>query len=242
MVSNQNDDCVRPERERARTRRWVQSVGAHLLIVDPCVDGSSFDADMAARGVHVTRVDSTIDALIEFGRIDPEVVIVSSRAQGISAAEFVQKLLEYGSPAIIALVEAGGSDLDGPLFLAGATAAMGRPYTADAVWTLLQKSARALDDHAHLVFGPIALDARAFTVHIHGKRVPDLALKEFELLRALMYRAPEMMTDIDLRREVWSGRAGDTTVKVHVRRLRSRLEGAATIRRVHGRGYALAID
>lgn len=231
----------RPERERALTRRWVQSAGAQLLVVDPVRDAVGFDAEMSSRGVHVTRVSSTIDALVEFGRRNPEVVIVSPRADGLPGSDLVRKLLEYGHPLIVAVVETG-EESDTSLFLAGAAAAVGRPYTADAVWKLLQQSARALDDHVHVAYGPIVLDARAFTVHLDGKRVPDLALKEFELLRALMYRAPEMMTDAELRQEVWAGKAGDTTVKVHVRRLRSRLDSVATIRRVHGRGYALAVD
>lgn len=244
-MSARGVEFARPERERAHTRRWVQLVGAHLLVVDPAIDGACFDAAMTARGVHVTRVDSTIDALVEFGRGNPTAVIVSHKASGLPAPDFVRKLLEYGTPLMIAVVEEGDSVSAEAVFHAGATVALERPYTAQSVWDLLQRSAHALDDHAHLSCGAIVLDARAFTVHIRGARTPDLPLKEFELLRALMYRAPEVLTNEDLRFTLW-GTTDDTpsanTIAVHVGRLRARLDGAAEIRRVRGRGYALTVD
>lgn len=245
MTSSDIPESARPERERARTRHWVRSAGAQLLVVDPLPDDCGFDADMSARGVHVTRVGSTIDALIEFGRRNPEAVIVSPRAVGLSVAEFVCKLMEYGSPTVLGVVETGESGLDGSLVLPGVSTVVGRPYTAERVWNLLQQSAHALDHHAHLSYGPIVLDAAAYTVHIHEERVPSFPLKEFQLLRALMYRAPEVLTNEDLRAEVWGGpndRASDATIRVHVRRLRARLDGVAEVRRVNRRGYALSID
>ncbi len=244
-MSAHDVEFVRPQRERARTRRWVQGAGAHLLVVDPRSDGARFDEDMAARGVHVTRVDSTLDALVEFGRGNPAAVIVSQEASGLPAPDFVKKVLEYGSPLMIAVGEEGDSGSIGCLLLAGATTALVRPYTAEVVWNLLHQSANPLDDHARLSYGPIVLDARAFTVHIRGSRIPDLPLKEFEMLRALMYRAPEVVTNEELRVDVWGTTdeaAGDGTIRVHVRRLRARLEGAAEIRSVRRRGYALTVD
>lgn len=83
--------------------------------------------------------------------------------------------------------------------LAGVRAAVERPYTASTIWDLLQGSAHALDDYACVTFGPIELDARAYTVRLHGQRIPDLPLKEFEMLRALLYRAPEVLTNEELR-------------------------------------------
>ena len=59
-----------------------------------------------------------------------------------------------------------------------------------------------------------------------------------------MQRAPEIVSDEDLAVALWGThrRGGrDNTMSVHVRRLRTRLEGIADIRRVRGRGYALAL-
>ena len=80
---------------------------------------------------------------------------------------------------------------------------------------------------------------------MRGERIQDLPLKEFELLRALMFHAPEIMSNDELRVSLW-GTEGtqilDNTLAVHVARLRNRLQGIARIRRIRGRGYALTLD
>ena len=75
--------------------------------------------------------------------------------------------------------------------LAGVGAAVTRPYTAETVWDVLQQASPALDGHARVTFGPIELDARAYAVRVNGERIADLLLKEFEVLRTLMYHAPK---------------------------------------------------
>jgi DNA-binding response OmpR family regulator len=95
------------------------------------------------------------------------------------------------------------------------------------------------------VVGRIELDAASYRVLIDGERIADLPLKEFELLRTLMLRAPDVVTDEELRRELWGVTArspSSNTIAMHVARLRSRLGDAATVRRIRGRGYALAVE
>ena len=78
---------------------------------------------------------------------------------------------------------------------------------------------------------------------VKGERIRDLPLKEFELLRTLMHRAPEVLPDQDVWRELWGHeQINGNTLAVHVARLRHRLEGVARIRRIRGRGYLLALD
>ena len=130
--------------------------------------------------------------------------------------------------------------------LAGVSAVVERPYAAATLWDLLQGSSQALDDHARVSFGPIELDAGAYTVRLHGERIrPDLPLKEFEMLRALLYRAPGVLTNEELRASVWGSQGAlprNNTLAVFAGRLRHRLEGVATIRRVRGRGYSLTLE
>jgi len=96
-----------------------------------------------------------------------------------------------------------------------------------------------------VVVGPIELDATAYSVRVDGERIADLPLKEFELLRTLMLRAPGVVTDEELRAALWGGTAGwrsGNTIAMHVTRLRARLGDVATIRRIRGRGYSLTLD
>jgi DNA-binding response OmpR family regulator len=225
---------------RGPAERWTQ-----LLVVDPRGDGERLRNDMAWRGVHVTRVGSTLDGLIEFGRTNANAVIIAPDAPGLPATEFVSKIREYGAaPFVIAALDGADAAEAGPLMLAGAGAAVTRPYTAETVWDVLQKSGHALDGHARVTFGPLELDARAYTVRVDGERIADLPLKEFEVLRTLMHRAPEVLSDDELRAAVWGTDAGGppaNTIAVHVGRLRNRLQGVARIRRIRGRGYSLTL-
>jgi DNA-binding response OmpR family regulator len=218
---------------------------AHLLVVDPLVDATRLTAEMADRGVLTTVTGSTVDALVEFGRHRPTTVIVAPRASGISATAFVEAVRRFASPFIIAVLDRRAPGDVGELVLAGSSAVIESPYDAVTVWDLFHGPSPDQQERGRLVFGPLELDARAFSVTVDGRRLQDLPLKEFELLRALMDRAPEVVSNDELRLSVWGEGTGtilDNTLAVHVARLRSRLHGTARIRRLRGRGYALAVD
>ena len=237
-----------PQRQvtvRAQSDHWTEATGAHLLVVDPRDDDVPTRAFMNARGVHVTWVRSTLDGLVEYGRVKPYAVIVSSAADGIPASQFVSKVREHGSPFVIAALNDANAAEAPALVLAGAGAVLSEPYTAGNIWELLQRFSHALDHHARLSFGPIDLDASAYIVRVNGERIADLPLREFELLRILMYRAPDVLSDEELRASLCrSGAEGPTsnTIAVHAGRLRNRLEGVAQVRRVRGRGYSLTLS
>lgn len=181
---------------------------------------------------------------LSFGRLHPSAVVVAPESAGLPATEFVSKIRECGPTFIVASLECAESPEAGPLLLAGAAAAVTRPYDAATLWDLLGKSANGLDDHAKVTFGPIELDARAYIVRVNGERIDDLPLKEFEMLRAFMYAAPEVLSNADLRSALWADRDGgpsDNTISVYVARLRNRLEPSVRIRRIRERGYSLTL-
>lgn len=235
---------ARRQAARAHLHRWVETSGPHVLVVDPDADGGELAEAMAGRGVHVTWVESTLDALVEYGRIDPHAIVIAPCAPGIPADEFVGAVRRHGSPYVIAAGEtesAEGTAL-GSLMLAGAAAVVRRPYAAGDLWDLLSHGPRSLAEHARVGFGPLELDATAYAVRVDGQRISDLPLKEFELLRALLLRAPGVVTDDELREELWgpsNRRPGGNTIAMHVTRLRGRLAGVVEIRRIRGRGYSL---
>jgi DNA-binding response OmpR family regulator len=229
---------------RRYLRRWAETAGAQLLVVDPGTDDAGLADGMAGRGVHVTWVASTVDGLVEFGRLDPHTVVVSPEAPGVPAADFVSTIRRHGSPYVVAALEHDNAAEIGVLMLAGASAVVTRPYSPGRLWELLSHSPRSLADHARLVVGPIELDAAAYQVVIDGERIPDLPLKEFELLRALMLRAPGIVTDVELRDALWGSgdiRPSGNTIAMHATRLRRRLGEVADVRRIRGRGYSLTV-
>lgn len=229
---------------RGYLHRWAETAGAQLLVVDPGTDEAGLTAGMAGRGVHVTWVPTTLDGLIAFGRLEPQAVVVSPEAPGVPVAEFVTAIRNHGSPYVVAgLEQTTPADLGG-LMLAGASAVVARPYSADHLWELLSHAPQSLGDHARLIVGSIELDAAAYRVLIDGERIADLPLKEFELLRVLMLRAPGVVTDNEIREALWGAagrRPGGNTIAMHVTRLRHRLGTSADVRRIRGRGYALTV-
>ena len=224
------------------SRRWAEATGAQLLVVDPLADKEPLTDAMADRGVHLVWVDSTVDGLVEFGRVHPNAVVVDPRAPGIPAAEFVSVIRRHGAAYVVAVLERSEPERAGELLRAGVSALMPTAYTAHHLWEALTASPEPLSERAHLGVGPIELDADAYTVSIDGVRLKDLPLKEFELLRELMRRAPRVVTDEELRAALWgAGAATGNTIAMHVTRLRARLGTAATVRRIRGRGYALMV-
>lgn len=233
---------TRGDSARAYLHRWAETAGTQLLVVDPLPAQGQLTDELAGRGVHVVWADSTVDGLVEFGRVHPTAVVVDPRAPGIPAAEFVSVIRRHGATYVIAVLERTAPDGAGELLKAGASAIVPTRYTATQLWEALRASPEPLDGRAHLEVGPIVLDAAAYSVRIDGQRIPDLPLKEFELLRELMLRAPGIVHDDELRTALWgAGRASGNTIAMHVTRLRSRLGGAADVRRIRGRGYSLTV-
>lgn len=229
---------------RTYLHRWAEAAGAHLLVVDPQEESDSLSEAMAARGVHVTWARTTTDGLIEFGRHDPQAVVVAPEAPGLPAEEFVAAMMRYGAPYVVASLEHARAADVAAVMLAGASAVVTRPYSAPELWELLNRSPRPLQEHARVVVGPIELDAGAYQVSINGERIADLPLKEFELLRTLMLRAPGIVTDDELRDALWGTadrRPSGNTIAMHVTRLRARIGSVADVRRIRGRGYSLTL-
>ena len=194
-------------------------------------------------GVQVTVVSGTVAGLIEFGRLDPPAVVVASSAGGdVTASAFIREIKLHSSPLVVVALDSATDPEGANLLIAGAAAAVIRPYSAEALWSVLERSGRIFDD-ARITRGPIEVDSQAFVVRVHGQRLADFPLKEFEMLRLLLQHAPEVISDEELRTSLW-GAAPLThnTIAVHAARLRHRLDGVAQIRRIRGRGYSLVFD
>jgi len=72
--------------------------------------------------------------------------------------------------------------------------------------------------------GDLVVDLQAHTAHLRGEEL-RLTHREFDLLAFLMTHRDEAFTKESLMRRVWGWDFGDTsTVTVHVRRLREKIE------------------
>lgn len=239
-------DSARWSRARSTDERWTRSVGIQLLIVDPNEqDRDGVVSRLGAEGVNVTWCMRAVDALIQFGRLDPDAVIVAPASETVDAHDFVTAIRRHDARLILVGLDAEAADSVGALFLAGATAAVTRPYDSEEVMERLVAYTRDLDARARISFGDIELDPRAFEVRLAGRAIESLALKEFELLRVLMLNANNVVTTDTIREALWGttiDAPSSNAVAVHAARLRTRLAGHARLTRVRGRGYRLSRD
>ncbi|WP_139977413.1 response regulator transcription factor [Nocardioides litoris] len=226
---------------------WGVATSPQVLVVDPAEEDPALTAALSRRGVGVTWVRRPADALVVYGHLLPHAVVVAPETgdPAMPPARFVATIRRYGSPYVVAAV-AGAPDREAAELLeAGASTWVSWPCSATELWERLASAPVPLRDRSHLVVGPLELDTASYQVHVAGERIPDLPLKEFELLHALMLRAPDVVDDDDLRVALWGAaeRApSGNTIAMHVARLRARLAPAATLRRIRGRGYALTVD
>ncbi|NHC24067.1 response regulator transcription factor [Nocardioides sp. IC4_145] len=223
----------------------TRSYAVPVHVIGPAEDVEQVANELRCDGVEVSGSASALDGLVHFGEARPEVVVVSSAVADAGAVDVVTALRRHDAPLVVALVDPGDVALAGRMVLAGARSVLTRPFSGAALWAAVPRPAAELRPQAQLRHGPIVLDVDSYAVWIHGERVPDPPGKEFELLHALLRRAPGVVGNDELRASLW-GDAGegpsDNTIAVHVARLRHRLEGVARIRRLRGRGYALALD
>jgi two-component system response regulator ResD len=108
---------------------------------------------------------------------------------------------------------------------------------------LLRRAGAADPSTSVLSAGAVTLDKAAKRVSRHGQEIA-LTVREMELLAFLMANADVAFTREQLMREVWGWTFGDnTTVTVHVRRLREKVEddpaNPTLIKTVWGVGYRL---
>jgi DNA-binding response OmpR family regulator len=195
--------------------------------------------------VNVTWQANAVDALIAFGRLDPDAVIVSTTLEGVGAPVFVRAIKRHNSRLVMVGLDPEAAGSAGPLFLAGATTAVSRPYDLEEVMQRLVTHTYDLDDRVRITFGDVELDPRAYEVRIAGSPLRGLPLKEFELLRVLILNGNNVVTTDAVREALW-GNADDApssnAIAVHAARLRTRLEGHARVTRVRGLGYRLSHD
>jgi DNA-binding response OmpR family regulator len=109
--------------------------------------------------------------------------------------------------------------------------------------SVLRRSLGARSPSRVLTAGPISVDQAAWTATRNGMPLA-LTVRELELLAFLMSSPGVAFSREDLMREVWGWTFGDrSTVTVHVRRLREKVEDDPAepklIQTVWGVGYRL---
>jgi DNA-binding response OmpR family regulator len=196
----------------------------------------------------VTAVDGAA-ALAAVERARPALVVLDLMLPGLTGLEVLRRLRAAGNLPVI-LLTARGEEADRVVGLElGADDYVTKPFSnrelVARVKAVLRRAQPPTPSETHvLVLGGLRLDTAARSVTLDGQPVA-LTVREFDLLAFLMRHPGQVFTREQLLDQVWGYTfASDlSTVTVHVRRLREKIErdpaNPRLLQTVWGVGYRL---
>jgi DNA-binding response OmpR family regulator len=230
-----------------RDRCWsgrktlATSVGHNLLVSETrvlVVDDEPIVREVLSRylareGFDVEAAEDGERALSAVERARPDVVILDlmlPRVDGLEVFRRMREAMAAPLPAVIMLT-AKGEETDRIVGLElGADDYVTKPFSprevVARVRAVLRRTAPAGEPPPALRFGDLEIDAERREVRV-GDQAVHLTRKEFDLLHLLVSNPGIVFTRLQLLERVWDfAWDGDSsTVTVHIRRLREKIEG-----------------
>ncbi|CAN5240156.1 response regulator transcription factor [soil metagenome] len=221
---------------------------AHVLVVDDDHTVREVVVSYLRAGGHqVAEADDGESALREMRERPADLVVLDLMLPGIDGLEVCRRLRELSDVPVIMLT-ALGTETDRVLGLEqGADDYVTKPFSprelvlrVDSVLRRAGESGAAPSSQ-RLEDGDLVVDGGPRTATLGDRRL-SLTAREFDLLHFLVARPGAVHTREDLLAQVWGWSFGDqSTVTVHVRRLREKVEQDPThpgrLMTVWGIGY-----
>ena len=179
-------------------------------------------------GYEVTQAENGAEALEVMDKQHIDLIVLDVMMPKMDGYEFTEQLRSCGNNTPILMVTAKQLPEEKCKgFLVGTDDYMVKPVNEDEmllrIKALLRRSQIANDRRLHI--GKVTLDYDALTVSREGVG-QTLPQKEFYLLYKLLSYPDKIFTRLQLMDEIWGmeSETVDTTVNVHVNRLRKRFE------------------
>jgi DNA-binding response OmpR family regulator len=208
-------------------------MGARVLVVeDERTMAEVLIAYLGRAGYQVEWCADGIEAAHAWQRLSPDVVILDIMLPGLSGLELLRRRRKAGDHAAVIVLSARGEEEDRLVGLeTGADDYVTKPFSprevvlrVEALLRRAERLAGASLLNSRVDIGPVAIDTAAREARLDGRLLP-LTMREFDLLIFLAGHAGQTFSKDELMRRVWGWDFGDTsTVTVHVRRLREKLE------------------
>jgi DNA-binding response OmpR family regulator len=228
----------------------VDSQPRTVLVVDDDPTVSDVVSRYLERaGYQVTRAGDGSGALAEFHRNPPDLVVLDLMLPGIDGLEVCRRLRQHAEQVPVIMLTALGEEADRVLGLQlGADDYVTKPFSPRElvlrVQSVLRRASGVPPSPAVatvLTDGDLVLDPSRRVVHRGGRELV-LTVREFDLLAYLMRHPGRAFRRAELLEGVWGWTFGDqSTVTVHVRRLREKVEDDPAVPRrivtVWGVGY-----
>jgi DNA-binding response OmpR family regulator len=230
----------------------VPAAGADVLVVDDDPTVAEVVAAYLRRTGHAVRlVDDGPGAVAAARDRLPDLVVLDLMLPGFDGFEVFRRIRQLG-PVSVIMLTARTSEQDRILGLElGADDYVTKPFSprelALRVRSVLRRadrpSVRRIEADDVLRHGPLEVDVTRHQARCGGVLL-SLTVREFDLLAFLLAHPGQVYTRAELMRQVWGWEFGDqSTVTVHVRRLREKIEPDPAVPRylvtVWGVGYRL---
>jgi DNA-binding response OmpR family regulator len=196
-------------------------------------------------GFQVRIAGDGFSALDAAAAWQPDLVLLDRMLPGLDGVEVCRRLRRAMSVPVI-MVTALGTEDDRILGLeTGADDYVTKPFSPRElvlrVKSVLRRSIKEFSPEPPVEIAGFVLDPGARTV-LHRGQPLALTLREFELLAFMLRRPRQVFSREELIKAVWGWDFGDlSTVTVHVRRLREKIEDDPTeprlLKTVWGVGY-----
>ena len=225
----------------------------NILICDDEQDiVSALKIYLEAEGYRTFAAANGKEALELLDREDIHLVLLDIMMPVLDGVSALSRLREFSNVPVI-LLTAKSEDTDKVLGLnIGADDYVTKPFNPvellarvrSQLRRYLQLGGGAVRESV-LVIGPISLDDGSKAVTLDGEPV-NLTPREYDILKLLMQNPGRVFHPRDLYRKVWNEEpfGAESTVAVHIRHLREKLEidpaSPRYIRAVWGQGYKIS--
>lgn len=206
-----------------------------LIVEDEAALAEPLAFLLQREGFQVRLAADGQEALAEFAKSEPDIVLLDLMLPGISGTE-VCKNIRLKSSVPVIMVTARDSEIDKVVGLEiGADDYVTKPYSSRELIARIRavlrrgnhEDSEETDDLYEEILrgGPVMLDVERHVVTVDGREVA-MPLKEFDLLEYLLRNRGRVLTRSQLIDRVWGADyVGDTkTLDVHIKRLRSKIE------------------
>jgi DNA-binding response OmpR family regulator len=204
-------------------------------------------AALADQGHDVESAGRALEGLELAVKGAPDLVVLDLGLPDMDGTELLRMIRAVSQVPVIVITARGSDETVVATLDAGADDYLVKPFSMPQLEARVRAVLRRRGggaEHNRVEVGELVIDVPARTATLKGEPL-DLSPKEFDMLRALVDRAGEVMTKRELLAEVWREPYGGSehTVDVHISWLRKKLGESAQepryIQTVHGVGVKL---
>jgi DNA-binding response OmpR family regulator len=201
---------------------------------------------LRAAGYDVGEAADGESALADLRDHRADLVVLDLMLPGIDGLEVCRRIRAKGDDVPVIMLTALGSETDRVVGLErGADDYVTKPFSPRElvlrVDSVLRRVGERSGDKGSVSDGDLVVDSTEHTATLAGSRL-SLTVREFDLLRFFLSHPGQAFSRDELLQRVWGWSFGDqSTVTVHVRRLREKVEADPThpvrLATVWGVGY-----